>query len=147
MGKYLNEYVIGEEYFSPSRTITETDVVMFAAMTGDYNEIHTSTEFSKTNHFGQRVVHGLLCLAISHGLLFRLGLLESTAVAFVGMDNWRFKAPVFIGDTIVAKFKVLETIPSSKDPSRGVLKLLVQILKQDGTIAQEGVKAIMMKKH
>jgi acyl dehydratase len=120
---------------------------MFAAMTGDYNEIHTSVEFTKTNNFGQRVVHGLLCLSISHGLLFRLGLLESTAVAFVAIDEWRFKAPVFIGDTIVAKFKVLETIPSSKNPSRGVLKLLVQIVKQDGTIAQEGVKAIIMKRH
>jgi acyl dehydratase len=147
VGKYLDDYVVGEEYTSPGRTITETDVVMFAAMTGDYNEIHTSVEFTKTNNFGQRVVHGLLCLSISHGLLFRLGLLESTAVAFVAIDEWRFKAPVFIGDTIVAKFKVLETIPSSKNPSRGVLKLLVQIVKQDGTIAQEGVKAIIMKRH
>jgi acyl dehydratase len=147
VGKYLDEYVVGEEYVSPSRTITETDVVMFAAMTGDYNEIHTSVEFTKANNFGQRVVHGLLCLSISHGLLFRLGLLESTAIAILAVDDWRFKAPVFIGDTIVAKFKVLETIPSSKDPSRGVLKLLTQIIKQDGTIAQEGVKVLMMKKH
>jgi acyl dehydratase len=147
VGKYLNDYIIGEEYTSPGRTITETDVVMFAAMTGDYNEIHTSVEFTKTNNFGQRVVHGLLCLSISHGLLFRLGLLESTAIAFVAIDEWRFKAPVFIGDTIVAKFKVLEIIPSSKNPCRGVLKLFVQIIKQDGTIAQEGVKAIIMKTH
>lgn len=147
MGKYLNGYVVGEEYVSPSRTITETDVVMFAAMSGDYNEIHTSVEVAKSNNFGQRVVHGLLCLSISHGLLFRLGILESTAIAFMAIDDWRFKAPIFIGDTIVAKFKVLETIPSSKNPCRGVLKLLTQIIKHDGTIAQEGVKTIMMKTH
>jgi acyl dehydratase len=147
LGKYLNDFVVGEEYISPSRTITETDVVMFAAMTGDYNEIHTSTEFAKGNHFRQRVVHGLLCLAISHGLLFRLGLLEGTALAFLAVEEWRFKAPIFIGDTIVAKFKVLANKPSSKDPQRGALRLLTQVVKQDGTIAQEGVQTIMMKAH
>ena len=146
MGKYLNDYVIGEEYVSPSRTITETDVVMFAALTGDYNEIHTSVEVAKNNNFGQRVVHGLLCLSISHGLLFRLGLLDQSAIAFLAVDDWRFKAPVFIGDTIHARFKVLEIIPSSKDPCRGVLRLLTQVVKQDGTVAQEGVKTLMMKK-
>ncbi len=86
-GKYLDEWVVGDEFVTPSRTITETDVVMFAAMSGDYNELHTSNEFMKTSNFKQRIVHGLLGLAISHGLLFRLGLLEGTAIAFLGIEN------------------------------------------------------------
>jgi acyl dehydratase len=82
-GKYLDEWIVGEEYHTPSRTLTETDVVMFAAMSEDYNELHTSEEFMKNTQFAKRIVHGLLGLAISHGLLFRTGLLEGTAIAFL----------------------------------------------------------------
>ena len=72
MGRFFNEFVVGEEFITPSRTMTETDVVMFAAMSGDYNELHTSKEFTKENQFGERIVHGLLGLAVSQGLLFRM---------------------------------------------------------------------------
>ncbi len=101
-GKFFDEWVIGEEYMTPSRTITETDVVMFAAMSGDYNELHTSEEFMKNSQFGRRIVHGLLGLAISHGLLFRTGLTEGTAIAFLGVESWKFEAPIFFGDTTLS---------------------------------------------
>ena len=80
-GRYFDEWIEGEECITPTRTITETDVVMFAAMSGDYNELHTSAEVTKDNQFGRRIVHGLLALAISHGLLFRTGYLEGAAIA------------------------------------------------------------------
>ena len=91
-GKYFDEWAIGEEYVTPSRTMTETDVVWFAAMSGDYNELHTSEEFGKKTQFGRRIGHGLLGLAVSHGLLFRLGLLDGTAIAFLGVEDWKFEA-------------------------------------------------------
>ena len=82
-GKYYDEWIVREDYHTPSRTLTETDVVMFAAMSGDYSELHTSEEFMKNAQFAKRIVHALLWLAISHGLLFRTGLLERTAIAFL----------------------------------------------------------------
>ncbi|KJS20147.1 MAG: hypothetical protein VR72_15650 [Clostridiaceae bacterium BRH_c20a] len=146
VGKYFDEWVLNEEYITPSRTITETDVVMFAAMSGDYNEIHTSEEFGKETIFGERIVFGLLGLAISHGLLFRLGILEGSAIAFLGIDSWQFKAPIFFGDTIKVKVKVIEKIESKSKPDRGLIKLYLQILKQDGTVTQEGIKTLMMRR-
>lgn len=146
VGKYFDEWVIGEEYVTPARTITETDVVMFAAMSGDYNELHTSDEFGKTTPFGKRIVHGLLGLAISHGLLFRLGILEGTAIAFLSIDSWQFKVPIFFGDTIHVKVKVIDKKASSSKPDRGVIKLKLQIIKQDGSVAQEGIKTLMVKR-
>lgn len=146
VGKYFDEWVIGEEYVTPARTITETDVVMFAAMSGDYNELHTSDEFGKTTPFGKRIVHGLLGLAISHGLLFRLGILEGTALAFLSIDSWQFKVPIFFGDTIHVKVKVIDKKASSSKPDRGVIKLKLQIIKQDGSVAQEGIKTLMIKR-
>jgi acyl dehydratase len=144
-GKYFDEYVVGDSYVTPSRTLTETDVVMFAAMTGDYNELHTSAEFMKTSQFGRRLVHGLLGLAVSHGLLFRLGLFEGTAIAFLGIDSWKFEAPLFFGDTIRVKVQVAETKASRSKPDRGVVKFSLQILNQDEIVVQSGYKTIMFR--
>ena len=145
-GKFFDEWVVGEEYMTPSRTMTETDVVMFAAMSGDYNELHTSEEFMKGSQFGKRLVHGLLGLAVSHGLLFRTGLLEGTAIAFLGVESWKFQAPIFFGDTIKVKVKVAEKRPSKTKPDRGVVKLFLEVIKQDDTVAQSGFKIIMIKR-
>ena len=145
-GKFFDEWAEGEEYVTPSRTLTETDVVMFAAMTGDYNELHTSEEFMKNSQFGKRIVHGLLVLAISHGLLFRTGFLEGTAIAFLGIDSWKFEAPLFFGDTIRVKIKVAEKKPSKSKLDRGIVRLFLEIIKQDGTVAQSGFKILMIKR-
>ncbi len=145
-GKFFDEWVVDEEYITPSRTMTETDVVMFAAMSGDYNELHTSEEFMKGSQFGKRIVHGLLGLAVSHGLLFRTGLLEGTAIAFLGVESWKFQAPIFFGDTIRIKVKVAEKRPSKTKPDRGVVKLFLEVIKQDDTVVQSGFKTLMIKR-
>ncbi|MDI6754992.1 MAG: MaoC/PaaZ C-terminal domain-containing protein [Thermodesulfobacteriota bacterium] len=145
-GKLFDEWVLGEEFVTPSRTMTETDVVMFAAMSGDYNELHTSEAFMKNSQFGRRIVHGLLGLAVSHGLLFRTGFLEGTAIAFLGIESWKFEAPLFFGETIHVKAKVAEKIPSKSKPDRGVIKLFLQVIKDDGTVIQSGYKTLMIKR-
>ena len=145
-GKFFDEWIEGEEYVTPSRTLTETDVVMFAAMTGDYNELHTSEEFMRHSQFGKRIVHGLLGIAVSHGLLFRTGFLEGTAIAFLEVNSWKFEAPLFIGDTIRVKITVAEKKPSKSKPDRGIVKLFLEIIRQDGTKVQSGFKTIMIKR-
>ena len=145
-GKYLDELKVGEEYITPSRTLTETDVVMFAAMSGDYNELHTSEEVMKGSQFGKRLVNGLLGLYISHGLIFRLGILDGTAIALLGVDTWQFKGPLFFGDTIRVKVKIAEVRPSKSKPDRGILKLHMEIINQDDTVVQSGYKTLMMKR-
>jgi acyl dehydratase len=145
-GKFFDDFVVGEEYVTPGRTMTETDVVMFAALSGDYNELHTSEAFGKSTQFGRRIGHGLLGLAVSHGLFFRLGLVEGTAIAFLGIESWKFEAPFFLGDTIRVKVKVAEKTPSRNKPDRGVVKFLFQLVKEDGTVIQSGVKTIMIRR-
>ena len=145
-GRYFDEWIEGEEIVTPTRTITETDVVMFAAMSGDYNELHTSAEVTKNNQFGERIAHGLLVLAISHGLLFRTGYLEGAAIAFLGVDEWKFKAPVFFGDTIRVRFKVTEKKASKSKADRGVIVLFLEVVNQDDAVVQSGYKTLMMKR-
>ena len=145
-GKFFDDFVVGEEYITPTRTLTETDVVLFAAMSGDYNELHTSEAFGKTTQFGKRIGHGLLGLAVSHGLFFRLGLVEGTAIAFLGIDSWKFEAPFFLGDTIRVKVRVAEKTPSRSKPDRGVIRFFFQVLKQDQSVIQSGFKTIMIRR-
>jgi acyl dehydratase len=119
---------------------------MFAAMSGDYNELHTSEAFGKTAQFGRRIGQGLLGLAISHGLFFRLGLIEGTAIAFLGIDSWKFEAPFFLGDTIRVKVQVAEKTPSRSKPDRGVIRFFFRVLKEDQTVIQSGFKTIMIRR-
>jgi acyl dehydratase len=145
-GKFFDDFVVGEEYVTPGRTLTETDVVMFSAMSGDYNELHTSEAFGKTTPFGRRIGQGLLGLAVSHGLFFRLGLVEGTAIAFLGIDSWKFEAPFFLGDTIRVKVQVAEKTPSRSKPDRGVIRFFFRVLKEDQTVIQSGFKTIMIRR-
>ena len=144
--QFFDDWVVGDEFVTPTRTLTETDVVMFAAMTGDYNELHTSEEFMKDSQFGRRIGHGLLGLAVSHGLLFRTGFLDGTVIAFLGLESWKFLAPFFIGDTIHVKFKVADTRASKSKPDRGIVKLYLEIINQDGNVIQSGYKTLMIKR-
>ena len=145
-GKFFDDFAVGEEYVTPTRTLTETDVVLFAAMSGDYNELHTSEAFGKTTQFGKRIGHGLLGLAVSHGLFFRLGLVEGTAIAFLGIDSWKFEAPFFLGDTIRVKVRVAEKTPSRSKPDRGVIRFFFQVLKEDQSVIQSGFKTFMIRR-
>ena len=94
----------------------------------------------------ERIVHGLLGLAISHGLLFRTGFLEGTAIAFLGIDSWKFEAPLFFGDTIRARIRVAEKKPSRSKPDRGIVKLFLEIVTQDEIVAQSGYKTLMVRR-
>ena len=107
-GLYFEEFEIGQQVLSPGRTVTETDIVNFAGLSGDFNTIHTDAEYSKETVFGGRVAHGLLVMAIVSGLAVRTGVLEGTVIAFREIESWKFSKPVFIGDTIHIVMKVEE---------------------------------------
>ena len=138
---YFDDFEVGKSWKSPRRTISEADVVMFAALTGDYNPVHTDEEFAKTTPFGTRILHGPAVFAIATGLEFRLGIKEGTAIAFLGM-TWNLKAPVKIGDTIHVAQSV-KSVRATKNPSRGIVTFWVEVLNQRGEVCQEGEWIVM----
>ncbi len=121
---YFEDFKLGEKAVSPGRTVTETDIVMFAALSGDWSELHTNAEYMKKSIFGQRIAHGFLTLSIASGLALRIGGRAPVDVlAFLGMDKVRFTdSPVFIGDTIRVELEVIEARPSKSRPGAGILK-------------------------
>jgi len=144
-GMYWEEWEVGAEFESSGRTVTETDIVTFAGLSGDYNSLHIDEEFCKKTQFGTRIAHGPLVYAIAAGLLFQLHLYDDTLIAFLGFDSLKFTNPVKAGDTIRARIKVLEKRETSR-PDRGVMKRQLQVVNQRGEVVQEGVQAFLLKR-
>ena len=144
-GLYWEEWEIGAEFETAARTVTETDIVMFAALSGDYNPLHTDEEYCKKTQFGTRIAHGPLVYAIAAGLLFQLHLYDDTIIAFLGFDSLKFTNPVKAGDTIHARIKVLERRETSR-PDRGVMKRQLQVLNQRGEVVQDAIQAFLLKR-
>lgn len=142
MGRYYEDLEVGEEFLTPGRTITEADVVTYAGFSGDYNPLHTDEEFAKTTVFGRRILHGPAAFCIATGLVARLGLVDGTAIAFLGM-TWDLKTPIFIGDTIRVRERVIEKRLTRK-PGRGIVTFEVEILNQRGEVVQSGQWKIML---
>ena len=110
-GLYFEEFSVGQKITSVARTVAESDIMTFAGLTGDYNQIHTDAEFAKGTQFGGRVAHGLLGLSLAVGLLMRTGVLEGTVLAFREIVEWKFIKPVFIGDTLHVEMEAKKLKP------------------------------------
>jgi acyl dehydratase len=143
-GLYFEEFSPGDQVVSMGRTITEADIVNFAALSGDWNLIHTDAEYSQGQLFGQRVAHGLLILSIASGLSVRLGFMEETILAFRSIGEWRFQRPVFIGDTVRVRLTVDETKAMPR-LGGGLVTFKVDVLNQKGEVVQRGTWEMLVK--
>ena len=133
---YFDDVQVGQEWESLGRTVTESDIVNFAGLSGDFNPIHMDHEFTKKTVFRKPIAHGLLILAIGSGL----GLMfpPMRTLAFLGIKDWKFVEPVYIGDTIHVVAKLLEIEERSRG-RRGVMTWQRRIVNQHNKAVEEGV--------
>ena len=143
-GMYFEDYEIGQSITSQGRTVNEADVVAFAALSGDWNPMHTDAVFAAEHPFGQRVAHGLLVMSIATGLAVRLGFMEETVLAFRELGEWKFSLPVFFGDTVRVQATVVETKAMPR-LGGGLVTLKVQILNQDDKVVQRGNWGVLVR--
>jgi len=141
---YFEDYHVGREFVTKARTITEADVVNFAAFSWDTNPLHTDVEFARQSVFGERIAHGMLGIVIHTGLSQMLGIMEGTLLAFLGM-TWQFHLPIRIGDTVHVVQRVKEMHEGVK-PDRGVLTFEKELLNQKEEIVQTGTTTVLLKK-
>ena len=139
--KYFEDFTTGEIAVTRARTITETDIVNFAALTGDWYPLHTDIEYAKKGPFGERIAHGLLILSIANGLM---PLYDMAIVAFYGMDKVRFTAPTKIGDTIHVELEVVEK--QDKGDIGGVITLKESVKNQRGENVALSTKKVLIAK-
>ena len=139
---YFEDYHVGLQLTTPGRTIGETEVSMFAMLTGDFNRLHTDAEYMKESLFGERIAHGLLGLAIVNGLKYRTALNPDAIVAFLGLE-WKFTAPIKF--TIHATLTVQEMRPT-KHNERGIVVFAVAVINQQNETVQQGTMTMMLKR-
>ena len=147
LGYTFADLHVGMSFRSPGRTITDADLVAFAGLTGDYSELHTSEVYARASQFGRRVAHGMLGLAYAHGLMWpRTGELRDTAIAFLGITDWKFTGPIFVGDTIFANYRIAELRDSNSKPTQAIAIFDVEVVTHDDRVVQRGRKALLVSK-
>lgn len=145
MVMYFDDFNVGDKFTSPARTVTETDIVMFAGLSGDYNPLHTDAEFCKDTIFGEKIAHGLLGISILTGLSTRLGIFDGSAIAFLGINDWKFEKPILTNDTIHFEMEVVDKRETSKK-DRGIIFREFKLLNQNKEVVQSGILPIMVVK-
>ncbi|MED1607669.1 MaoC/PaaZ C-terminal domain-containing protein [Cytobacillus kochii] len=144
MDLFFDDIKIGEELISPRRTITETDVVNFSGLSGDFNALHIDEEFAKNTPYKTRVAHGLLTVSVVTGLQAMMGQINNTTLGLLEI-KWRFIMGVIPGDTIYAKFVAKEKKETSKK-DKGVLTKSVYVYNQRDELVSEGEIILLMKR-
>ena len=132
MSLYFEDFALESVSASRTRTITETDVVNFAGISGDFVELHMSETFAAGGPFGRRIAHGTLVFSIAVGLDVQMNKVQDTLIAFYGVDRLRFTRPVFIGDTIHLTKKVISK--QAKEPGRGIVTFETSVFNQNGEL-------------
>lgn len=142
-GMYFEEFEAGQKIISAGRTVTESDIVSFAGLSGDFNQIHVDAQYSKDSLAGQRVAHGLLIMAIASGLAAQTGVMEGTVLYFREITNWKFVKPIFIGDTIHVEMEVIET-KALRRIGGGSVSINLEVKNQDDEVSMRGVWVVLM---
>ncbi|TMS57959.1 dehydratase [Imbroritus primus] len=142
---YFEDFTLGQVFESTGRTVTEADLTMFSMLSGDWNPIHADAEFASGTRYGQRVVHGALGIAMATGMLHQIGVFERSAVAMMSLREWRFVAPMLIGQTLHLRMEII-AIEAGSSPRTGRIDRRLQLLDQAGAVIQEGVTDVLVLK-
>ena len=142
-GMYFEEFEVGQTFYSTGRTITEGDIVTFAGLSGDYNQIHTDAEFAAATPYGQRIAHGLLVTAIASGLIMQSGIIEGTTLAFREINNWKFAKPTYIGDTVHVKAEVKST-KALRRLGGGAVEIALSVINQRDEVVMKGTWTVLI---
>jgi acyl dehydratase len=129
---------VGRRGLSPTRTVTEHDIFSFAGLTGDMAELHTSETYAQASEFGGRIAHGMLVLALAHGLVVRTGRLVTSGIALLGWSEVRFRSPVRLGDTVQAEWETIGLRESASNPKAGIVVDRITLRCQEGPVAMTG---------
>jgi len=139
---YFDDFHVGQKFVTKARTVTEADVVNFAGLSWDHNQLHTDAEYAASTLYGKRIAHGLLGVIAHAGLSYELT--EDSILALLEL-TWQFKAPIYIGDTIHVE-QIVKILRESNAGDRGILTFEKEVLNQKDEVVQTGTTTILLAK-
>jgi len=139
---YFDDFQVGQKFVSKARTLTEADIVNFAGLSWDHNQLHTDAEYAGQTQYGSRITHGLLGVVVHAGLTYQLT--EDSILALLEL-NWKFHLPIFIGDTVHVE-QTVQKLRESATGDRGVLTFAKEIKNQNDEVVQTGTTTILIAK-
>jgi acyl dehydratase len=142
---YFEDFEVGKTFRTVGRTITETDFVMHSALSGDWTELHTNREYVKDTQFEGRIAQGPMTFVQATGLVYRSGIVERTAVAFLGMNYMDLPNPVYIDDTLSLEMEVTGRKELSREDA-GLVTIDCTLTNQDDTVVLEGDMKFLIKR-
>ncbi len=140
---YYEDINEGQVWTSPARTVTETDVIAFAQMTGDFNPLHVDQHFAAESIYGRPIAHGLLGLSWAAGLSSQSPNMRT--VAFVKVRDWTFLQPIFFGDTVHVRTSVVSKSRGGRRSGRVIWRR--ELMNQRGEVTQEGIFETLVETH
>ncbi len=140
---YYEDLAIGDSWTSLGRTVTETDIVTFACMTGDFDPMHVDHEYARQTPYGKPIAHGLLGLSMLAGLSSNAPRVKT--LALVKVADWQFQRPVFVGDTVHAVTQVESASPRGR--RSGEVVWLRKLVNQRGECVQSGRLVTLVSSH
>ena len=141
---YWEDLGPGDRLRSPGLTVTETHLVNWAGLTGDWVSLHLDAEYAAATPFGQRIAHGPLTMSVALGLMTQTGYFGHVT-AWLGLDNVRAQAPVFIGDTVHVEAEVA-TARETKKPDAGLWTLNYSVINQRGETVMTLTTSLLINK-
>ncbi|MFC4437255.1 MULTISPECIES: MaoC family dehydratase [Natrialbaceae] len=142
---YFEDFEEGQTFESVGRTVTEADFVVHSALSGDWTELHTNKEYAEDGPFGERIAHGPMTFVQATGFVYRTGIVERTAFAFLGMNYMDLPNPVHIGDTLSLDIEVTETKDIGSRDDAGLVVLDTEMTNQDDTVVFQGDMKFLIK--
>jgi acyl dehydratase len=143
---FFGDFRMGRKFESMERVVGSEDIRKFAELTGDLNPMHIDEEFASSTIFKRPIAHGMLTLSISLGLWYSLDLTRGSIIAFIGMNNLSFKAPVYAGDSLHLISNVLSARESKSRPEVGIVTFKDRVVNSRGETVMESERTLLLKK-
>ena len=144
MSVLFEDLEVGQKWQSKGRTLSDADLTLACMTSGDWHPIHADADYAKASIGGQRIFQGTYGLHIAMAMATPFPDLDEDVIGAMGFSDWRYRAPLMIGDTLHVEVEITSKKVTS-NPQRGLVERRIRLVKADGTISQEGTSLMMAR--
>ncbi len=141
---FFHQIEVGSEFIGQGRTLTEADLEMACAVSGDRHPIHSDEAYAKSHGLRGRLFHGSFGIFLATGMAAGLPEFSDEVVGATGIREWKYRAPLYVGDTIHVK-SVIHGKRITSDGKRAVIERTLSLINQDAAVVQEGIAGAMVR--